>query len=292
MIYVNLFVILLHQHYQLLNMKKYLYTVLLTFLCVAYANGEEGAFKANKSEDSPLGYICEGTVWELATLSEFTIDSEGHLHYDVIYVKEWIEGTEEIGGHTYMKVWKANSRNDYQFKRTYYIRTEQEKVYQLNPENLEEHLLFDFSLTQEQEIDLTFLFDGFIGNMGQATCVSENDELYNEQIFKTIDIKFSIEDEDPIVSELLPTFKWIKGIGSESGILDNYLSPELGGSTLLRVLHNGEVVYRPAASSAVEQIAIESTSAKEGKRYHIDGREFNDGDTGICIQNGKKTIIR
>lgn len=261
-------------------------------MCAATAIAGNGKSKANESENSPLGYICEGTVWELATLGDLTIDSEGHLHSDVTYIKEWIEGTEEIGGHTYMKVWKANSRNDYQFKRTYYIRTEQEKVYQLNPENLEEHLLFDFSLTQEQEIDLTFMFDGFIGNTGQATCVSENDELYNEQIFKTIDIKFSMEDEDPIVSELFPTFKWIKGIGSESGILDNYLSPELGGSTLLRVLHNGEVVYKPAAPSKVEQIAIESMSVKDGKRYHIDGREFNDGDTGICIQNGKKTIVR
>lgn len=259
------------------------------------SNTEEHGYSVKDEENQTLGYICEGTRWELAYLDDIPeVDADGKFHFKTILMREWIEGTEQINGQTYMKVWTATDKDDYQSKELTYIRTEGEKVYMLNHENTEdERLIFDFSLTENQEKDVTFVLGSTIADWGQCSvqCLSEGEDTYDANTYKTLQVNLLVNGElmDPM---FMTPAKWIKGIGSSAGILDNFFSPEIGGFRLSEVYHNDELVYKVANTSDIDNMIIDSPLDIEGKKYHIDGREFKDGETGVCIHNGKKTLIR
>lgn len=104
-------------------------------------------------------------------------------------------------------------------------------------------------------------------------------------------MKMEISEIDGNPGEPLFTpIKWIIGIGSETGLFDNVQSPESGGTRLLSVYHNGELIYQPNPSGINDVIDEMKNEIINNKKYHIDGREFREGDSGIYIQNGRKVM--
>lgn len=250
----------------------------------------------NDIQGNGLGYICEGTVWESARLIyNFEADSLDDIFITEM-MKDWIEETESINGVTYMKVFRASDKDNYQKTTVEYIRTEGEKVYMLLDKDSDapyEVLLFDYSLSDGEVSELGPIVYGCImpDTPASVNCVDSDNVIFEDNSFKTMTMDVLLNGQHSLICEY--PIKWIRGIGSESGLLDNIFSPESGGSRLLNVYHNGELVYNYTASlSGIEETPFEPHNTKEGKKYHIDGTVFRDGDKGICIQNGRKTIVK
>ena len=281
-------------------MEKIYITICLALLCVMPVKAEENNDYESQSDNQELGlgYISEGTVWEYAGLvlkQDFDPNAESIPDvFETRYYRDWIEGTEIIDGVTYMKVYSASDATDYQVRSTKYIRTENEKVYLLaeNEEGvLKEDLLFDYSLRTGDKIDVSLILNGLIASRYKVslTCINTENETFANKPLTTMKMEISEIDGNP-GEPLFTPIKWIIGIGSETGLFDNVQSPESGGTRLLSVYHNGELVYQPHPSGINDVIDEMKNEIINNKKYHIDGREFREGDSGIYIQNGRKVM--
>lgn len=257
---------------------------------------QEGNGNQSTNQEQRLGYICEGTIWESGrAILNPKPESVTNL-FIIEMMRDWIEGTESINGVTYMKVFRASDKDNYQKTTVEYIRTEGEKVYMLLDKDSDapyEVLLFDYSLLDGEVSELGPIVFGCImpDTPASVNCVDSDEVIFDNKSFKTMTMDVLLNGQHSLICEY--PIKWIRGIGSESGLLDNIYSPESGGSRLLNVYHNGELVYNyTAAPSGIEETPFEMYNTKENKKYHIDGTIFRDGDKGICIQNGRKTIVK
>lgn len=79
---------------------------------------------------------------------------------------------------------------------------------------------------------------------------------------------------------------WIRGLGTTSGFLNNVIDGNDVGLWLEKIYHNETLIYDN--TSGIDGIVSDEIDSSDGKKYHLDGTPFNDGDTGIYIQNGKK----
>lgn len=239
-----------------------------------------------------VNYICEGTVWESAALVLVKNDEAQSILdlFQIIHIRTWAEGTETINGRNYLNIYSGVETNDYQDPEIFHIRTESDKVIILNekdPNDITEEILYDFSIGIGEEIEIPCILGGGKTDGTSTVKLLEINQEVSENIsFETYIMDISLDgyrDEN-----ILKPIKWIKGIGSNAGLLSNVIGPESGGDRLLSVHHNGELVYEYTGSSDIRQILDSKSNSANGKKYHIDGSEFHDGDTGIYIQNGRK----
>lgn len=278
-------------------MKKFLIAIYAVIFCMMPIQASENDLIP--SPEQTTGYICDGTVWESVAL----VLKQGHDPdaesisdiFETIIIKSWIDGTEEIGGTAYMKVWTSTSRYNYDNAWIKYIRTDGERVYLLTQEGetAGEHLLYDFSLQPGDEIEIDPIFSGEImqNTPSSVRCMNTNEETSENSTYKTCKLGVYIDGKS--AEPILNPIKWIRGIGSETGLLDNIQSPESGGSRLMNVYHNGELIYKYSKpdSSGIGSTLTDSTPYKGNhKKYHLDGSEFREGDSGIYIQNGRKVL--
>lgn len=254
-------------------------------------DSKESSTNNNSSEVESTNYICEGTLWVTSYL-----DFGETLSFDDLKIftsKKWIEGSEEINGRTYMKVWSASEKHDFMTEGPNYIRTEGERVYMLKPQNHEEKLLFDFSLSPGDFVDIDIVYGGAMSEYGDIysmECVDKIIEENSGNMFHVISFNAHKNGEllDP---SFFGKIKWIKGIGSNAGLLDNFISPEEGGFTLTSVYHDGKLIYASDLSS-INDIRINNIESANSPKYHLDGTPYVNGESGIFIKNGKKYILK
>lgn len=273
-------------------MKKYISVLLMTLIPAILIHAENNDYGYG-NESCGFNYFCEGTVWESGTVAvEENEDAESILDLFVInHIRTWIEGSESINGTEYLNIFTATEKNEYQNPTKRHIRTEGNKVFFLNeenPEDIKEVLMFDFDIEIGTEPQTSAVF---CGNMmtemsSSLKCLEINQESSEGNTLETFLMELSLDghSEGPWVQPI----RWIKGIGSEAGPLDNVIGPDMGGSRLITVSHNGNLVYKYTGSSEVNQILDSQETIRNGTKYHLDGSIFREGDTGVYIQNGHK----
>lgn len=249
---------------------------------------------AQSEEIQTLGYICEGTRWESFWLKVYPIFND-KLIYETKVIKDitWIEGTETINGRTYMKVYRSTEAAPDYPPTLHYIRVEGERVY-LHDDDLsgnKEYLIYDYSLSTGETLEIDGCDHCYVPEDKNyfATNQSKGTLTFGNNTYETMDMMILYMDYN---ANTRPdeTITWIKGIGSEAGLLENWYSPRAGGNILTAVYHNDVMVYK-AQTTGIENIYNDMVKQeKTSKKYHIDGTEFKDGDTGICIEADKKTI--
>lgn len=174
-----------------------------------------------------------------------------------------------------------------------YIRVEGDKVYFLKAQNVpsKEELMFDYSILPGETNEIKGLIDGQEYTVPDHTtliCKDTGTEYSMGNCFDTITVEFLYNGES---NPFTPPIKWIKGIGSEAGISNNVITGSSGGTTLMEVRTNEGTVYK-LSTSEVDKILEDKVKSIEGQSnsYHLDGRIFRDGDQGIKINKGNKTL--
>lgn len=233
-------------------------------------------------------YICEGTKWVM--LYRYFIP---HIQNEVRAYNQWIEGTETINDKTYMKLWQDKWDDPSEHSLVAYIRKEGEKVYIINELTYEnnERVLFDYAIQpgESQTFQATFDGDPMWEDMQlTATCIRCDVETNQGHSYEKKSVDFLIDGESHY--PFIVPMRWIRGLGSDGGIANNMIFGESGGSSVYEVYHYDELVYK-YQNSSIDDIEYEDEQPQAADlKFHLDGSIFKDGDTGICIQNGKKTI--
>lgn len=270
-------------------MKKIATTALLAVLTFGYCYCQEYTYN---TEDSQSDYICEGTKWVMKVMSWMP-----PLNVEIHTYNEWIEGTVIVNDKEYMQVWQDKHDDPDKHYLLGYIRKEEDQIYFIDKSSLPnddntEYLLIDFSLNPGEQMAITSKGPGDSNPNYPITaiCTDIGEETNQGHSYETRTIEFLIDGQS--YPEYFPPIKWIKGIGSQGGVVDNIYFGESGGASVYEVYHNDELVYKYQNSSIdiIEENAIDSMAPT--LKYHPDGRVFNDGETGIYIEKGKKTIKR
>lgn len=255
--------------------------MLLCLMC-----GSTCAQASENDSENGLGYICEGTQWVsyLKDMVEFMVFEPR------TYVNS-LQGVEEINGIAYMVLWFDKLEDNLPPSITGYIRTDGEKVYFLKDAsgNSHEFLLFDFSIQQGMTTSFVPSVEGQTFWPGADTtvkCLETGSVEGENETFSTMEMEFFLNGQS--IQPDFPPVKWIRGIGSEYGITNNFEET----CKFHEVYHDGILVYKAQNGGAgVESVGDDDVKRGLGvRRYHIDGREFKDGDTGVCIENGRKTV--
>lgn len=238
-------------------------------------------------------FICEGTVWEGASISE----PDKPYNEQFVTGKDWIEGTEVINSKEYMVVWSNRKSPILETTGKAYIRKSGDKIYAIVPERLDigEFLLYDFSLAPG-DVVVTMPYSGGPGfpYVGYFNFYCDETEVINSygMDFKSLAINVEKNRENLIYSKV----RWIKGIGSEHGLLRNYKerSDPDRGYRIFKVYHNGELVYSvpDPYSLSVDRVIGDECLRGDGRIYDLSGREVREGSKGILVRNGKKIIVR
>jgi|GEM_PF-2333715 len=240
-------------------------------------------------------YICEGTKWVMQIMSVMPRpDFIPPYEVEIRTYHEWIEGTDIINGKEYMKVWEDKFDDPEYRNFEGYIRKENDKVYYLDKSGEgDEYILFDYSMMRGDKCVFTPI-DGYAptGSSIEFTAICMNEGVENNQghSYEYRTIGFLINGES--YHEYFVPIRWIKGIGSQGGILSNMYFGESGGASVYEVYHKGELVYK-YQNSAIDNIINDGIKqSHENLKFHLDGSIFKDGDTGICIERGKKRLIK
>lgn len=242
------------------------------------------------SEESETGYtdyICEGTVWNSAIMVPIDF-----MQAELRYVKEWIEGTVEINGVSYMKAWRTNSRTNFEEPEIFLIRKEGSKVYYYDEKTSSDYVLYDFDATKGEYMSITPIITGQIVEWDNVTCQCLDifTESYANNDFKIIEVEFLASGKPILPGQ--ETLRWIEGMGSYAGLVNNMFGPNLGGDYLLDVTHNGEIVFK-GDYSAVELLRSDIPESENAPIYDIMGRVVKETVPGsVYIRGGKKFVAK
>lgn len=157
-------------------------------------------------------------------------------------------------------------------------------------------MLFDYSLTKGEEQIVIDIQDGVMSEQDAeltAACTSDNILVNSGKSYKTMTLDFYFEGE--FIDHLgIGNIKWIRGIGSNAGLLDNFYGPDGAGSVLLSVYHNDELVYS-ADTDAIKNLRTnneDNVHSGDATKYHLDGTPFAKGESSLYIQNGKVYLAK
>lgn len=90
--------------------------------------------------------------------------------------------------------------------------------------------------------------------------------------------------------EILNSGIWIKGIGSENGVCDNFTIGYIGGgSKLLEVSHNGEIIYKESPAAISSPKADDFNVRVEGCKIIINS-EVSDSTVEVFSTEGMKVF--
>ena len=272
-------------------MNRIILSVMSALFIFGNVYGQGNYVESSTQQDD---YICEGTKWVMQIMSVMPRpDFIPPYEVEIRTYHEWIEGTDIINGKEYMKVWEDKFDDPEYRNFEGYIRKENDKVYYLDKSGEgDEYILFDYSMMRGDKCIFT-LIDGYAptGSSIELTAICMNEGVENNQghSYEYRTIGFLINGES--YHEYFVPIRWIKGIGSQGGILSNMYFGESGGASVYEVYHKGELVYK-YQNSAIDNIINDGIKqSHENLKFHLDGSIFKDGDTGICIERGKKRLI-
>lgn len=236
-----------------------------------------------------VDFICEGTVWEGASIYE----PDKPYNEQVQIGRQWIEGSEVVNSREYMVVWKESKGILGTFTgKSAYIRKSGDKIYAIVPERLDigEFLLYDFSLAPGEFV-ITMPYGG-----GQGFPYLDTFHFYCDgiELINSEGMDFEsmlVNVENPRDGNSGSRIRWIKGIGSECGLLRNYNGSRF---RIFKVYHNGELVYSvpDPYSLSIDGVIEDNCNQGDSKTYDLNGREVREGSKGLFIRNGKKIIVR
>lgn len=236
-----------------------------------------------------IGYIELGTKWEMEVKSNIFADKKS------FNVTQWLEGTEEINGQKYMKLWSQVEDETPQI--TTYLRIDMKTmcIYAISSENInmQECLIYDFYNRNKPDIPIVPIrWDGKLSDKSYLYTSTNDGELDFSHL---VGYKYSItkvslyEIDDTETNNCVGEVKWYRGIGNPAGLTNQcYCLDTEYTTTLRKVYHCGvDLVYdMPVAGIG----NITDTTSVDGIKYRPDGTRFNDGDKGIYIMNGKKYV--
>ncbi len=201
-------------------------------------------------------YFRPGTTW---IIESWVIGGNGNPG---LWIHNWVlEEEEEVDGEVVMPMYFYQEHDDWENRKlTYYIRTEDNKVYWrfANPEFPEWYLMYDFGMQPGDELTLTWMYmyqawskkkvnkEGSPFWFGNLTCKA----ILPQPEWDTYEIKLDSEIyEDPALN--LPSSQftrseqgsWIAGIGNIRGVTDNILYHNYGFSYIAEVYSFGRLVY-------------------------------------------------
>ena len=191
-----------------------------------------------------VNYFTDGMKW-VSSVGGTPIIGEGKGPWKE---EVWIDGSIDIDGVSALNLYRYNRNSDKSPRLIGYLRVEDDKVLYMNTrQGAEWNTFYDFGLTPGDvcPIELTHIdwydMEYLIENLNISnTCIknvkcSSLAKSKNEQGFYEMTV--GLADEEGEV--------WLKGLGSLSGPLNNYLYSVLGyHSTLVEASLNGEVIYR------------------------------------------------
>lgn len=151
----------------------------------------------------------------------------------------------------------------------------------------DEYILFDYSMMRGDKCIFTPI-DGYAPTGSSieftAICMNEGIEINQGHSYEYKTIGFLINGES--YHEYFVPIRWIKGIGSQGGILSNMYFGESGGASVYEVYHKGELVYK-YQNSAIDNIINDGIKqSHENLKFHLDGSIFKDGDTEYVLKEG------
>lgn len=176
-----------------------------------------------------------------------------------------------------------------------YIRVDGEKVYFKDPWNFKEwYLMYDFSILEGENVEVYEVKTQGNANKNptpqnlycyDSTVIDE----YGFEIMKVIseDYKNYLQEDYPYPDRWdVMSGKWLKGLGSTEGPIENCIYGRIGGpkSRLLRVELNGNILYESDWLSSDPEVKVEN---HESPKYSIDGRRLSPDAEGLYIQDGK-----
>lgn len=230
-----------------------------------------------------LAYIEEGTVWEIEV-------QYNHPNSEPFNVKQWLDGTEDINGRTYLKYWSQVEGEDAQL--ILYVRLVRGKnqAFCMAPDDPDhnEYLLYQFNYQQEPAEIASVGWDGTISDKKLKFSADSGSDLeYSELKYYGWDVSLY----DTSNNDCLDSVEWLLGMGTTHGFLNQCYSLETEYTTTLkRLLHCGNEVIYDNTTANIDNIQIDNTGSNI--KYRADGTLFREGDKGLYIMNGKKYIAR
>ena len=245
------------------------------------------------SKTSASVYFQKGMVWEMR------MTTTAYPDYPDWIVTAQIENDTLYNDEPAMVLSWQNDDNDE--TGSMLIKVDGEKVYfmPVDKEIFEWYLFYDFGLAPGEGC--------YVYRPGQiyadgnpyrtyikCTGIKENDPAFDGWDTMSL-MEYSSEECDDIFPQ---EGIWIKGLASENGVLENNrFGMDGGGSTLLRAILNGEVIYEKGSASIKD---LEENTGNY-KVYNINGvkvLETKDKSaleslpSGLYIIIGKKTLIK
>lgn len=236
-------------------------------------------------------YFIEGMHWMLNILPPKT-GPEDPVSYPLTM---YIDGKEKIAGKTALKLWGIRTDINCEPQLVSYIYTEMDKVYFLSDYNGSSNgkwvLLYDFGLMLGESTEIGYMCDYWETSPFKSNikCIDKEFKTSEGIRYRSMKILETPVEED-YHSEF--TLEWIDGVGSIYGPDFNGTFFLVGNhsSRLLKAMLNNTILYDSGMSGVEETLA--DPAQGNAPRYKPDGTPFNDGDTGIYIQNGQKYIAR
>lgn len=228
----------------------------------------------------------QGTIWEY----DLYPDSDPLI----VYVSRcFFDGEISVGGQSYLKLYEEVTENnspDSMFKEYLGgIRCEDGRIFYLPPEYNRDFLIFDFNL---HEGDIISIYPGIWGYYNEEVPAQRTIQCIKEDVMSLGGMTYPVLEVKEIDAGYKAGInKWIKGIGTNSGLLTN-LYTEMGGSGmyLRKVTVNGEVIYETASAGVNEVQDMDKENILK-EAFNLDGTMHREGQRGICIgSDGKKEI--
>lgn len=240
---------------------------------------------------SATDYFEEGTVWEVAYDGQTS-----HIPEEFVY-EFYLEGDTVIGGLSCLKMWRQSLSDNSGKELVTCIYKEGEKIYLFPHKGSEEKaLLYDFSLQPNQSTSVAFLYDEWEQNESKYNYEVECNQLSTISIGKLkLEAMDITEYPEGIESKIGSQSRWIKGIGSTRGVLDNVGASLDGyGAELKRVTHKGNTVIEYGMVSGIKVEKVSGKAEMSAKKYRLDGTRLtgNGNAKGIYVVGGKKVHKR
>lgn len=254
-----------------------------------------------------IGCMCVLASGEVQAFDMFTVGAQwvellgslgGNGQYTSWKSTVYIDSVETIEGEECLKVMEKGEEGDSRFMT--YLKTTGDKVWFMNNTDTQEwSLLYDFGLQSGEATTVaTASFPTSSSSIPieyEVVCVGIESDYDNSGIER---MKIEVYDKDEYDSvsdqELEPIQEgyWLKGIGSETGLIFNVYFEMIGlDSKLISASTPADgVIYRDKAAG-VSEVSVESI--KDDSAYDMLGRKIEKPVAGqMYIQGGKLKIER
>lgn len=234
-----------------------------------------------ESIEDCIMFIEDGTSWEVE------VKSNKDLSLKPFIVTQSLDGTEEINGKKYIKLWSSREGEDKEL--ISYIRIDRayNGIFALPADDIDsiEKPIYCFGNRNDSYALLNL--DGTLSE-DEYNIVYEatTDFTYNNHSYPNFHYKvYSASDVEH--TDCLGTVQWIYGMGSIAGFANQLYCVNKEWTTKLRriVTSCSGIVYEDLSASLDSFV---SDLENSGIKYRPDGTIFREGDTGIYIMDGKK----